>query len=151
MMYSSIVRRKIEDIFEQVNRRNYAPMLDSLAPSFSYKFHGDHALGGCRTSKEAMARWWERVFRLLPDLKFELQDVLVSGWPWQTKIAIRAGVHGSLPGQTIYNNTMFQIMELRWGKVVKIETIENLQILEQALAAAAEAGASEAQAPPIAG
>ena len=53
------------------------PMIDGLAPEFEYRFHGDHALGGRRTSRASMIRWWERATTLLPGARFDLQDILV--------------------------------------------------------------------------
>lgn len=44
---------------------------------------------------------------------------------------------------------MFQFMTLRWGRITSVETIEDLQVLEAALASSARAGNREALAPPI--
>lgn len=64
MLYATIVQRKIKRTFREINQGNVQPMLDTLADPFVYVFHGTHALGGRRTSKDAMRLWWERVFRL---------------------------------------------------------------------------------------
>ena len=67
-MYRRIVANKIRATFREINAGNYQAMIDSLADSFQYRFHGSHALGGTRTSKKTMILWWERVNRLLPDV-----------------------------------------------------------------------------------
>ncbi|MFT4229147.1 MAG: nuclear transport factor 2 family protein, partial [Microbacterium sp.] len=114
-MYAWIVRAKVRKTFAQINDGNYLPMVDGLAPEFEYRFHGEHALGGVRTSRDAMIRWWERTLRLLPGARFDVQDVLVGGGPWRTRIAVRSRVSGALPGGARYENTVFQFMTLRWG------------------------------------
>ncbi|PDQ34291.1 MAG: polyketide cyclase [Candidatus Lumbricidophila eiseniae] len=151
MVYSMIVRRKVRSTFDQINSGNYQAMVDGLGTPFEYVFHGEHALGGRRVSKEAMNRWWERTFRLLPGAKFDVREVLVNGGPWNTRIAVRSRVSGPLPDGERYENTVYQFMTLKWGKVVSVETVEDLQVLERALRAVADAGNEEAAAAPING
>lgn len=148
-MYKRIVRAKVRTVFERINAGDHMAMVDGLARSFEYRFHGDHALGGRRTTRESMIRWWERVLDLLPGAQFSIRDVLVNGGPWRTRIAVRAVISGDLPDGTRYENTVFQFMTLAWGKVVSVETVEDLQVLERALTAVAEAGKPEAHAAPI--
>lgn len=148
-MYKRIVRSKVRSTFERINKGDYMAMIDGLASSFEYRFHGNHALSGRRTTRDAMIRWWERVLELLPGARLDIQDVLVNGWPWQTRIAVRASVSGDLPGGARYENTVLQFMTLAWGKVVSVETVEDLQVLEGALSIVAESGKPEAYAEPI--
>lgn len=148
-MYQRIVRQRIISVFDSLNRADASAMTDSLAADFRYEFHGDHALGGVRTTSEAMIRWWERVFRLLPGARFDVREVLVAGAPWNTRIAARVRVRGAIPGGAEYDNTIFQFMTLRWGRVCSVESLEDLQVLERALDAVAAAGVGEAHAAPI--
>lgn len=148
-MYAGIVRSRVRRIFAAINRADPQPMLDGLAPDFSYRFHGDHALGGTRTTAESLRLWWDRIFRLLPGVTFEVLDVVVDGAPWHTRLAVRLRVAGLLPDGQTYQNTVFQFMTLRWGKVTSIEMMEDLQLLEHALAVVAASGQDEARAAPI--
>ncbi len=148
-MYKRIVRAKVQSTFDSINQGDYMTMVDGLAPAFEYRFHGQHALGGVRTTREAMIRWWERTLALLPGVRFDIQDVLVSGGPWRTRVAVRSLVSGDLPASIRYENTVFQFLTLSWGKVTSVETIEDLQILERALRAVSAAGNPEALAGPI--
>ena len=148
-MYKWIVKTKVRAVFARINTGDYMTMVDGLAPSFEYHFHGDHALGGRRTTRESMIRWWKRTLDLLPGARFDIRDVLVDGGPWSTRIAVRALVSGDLPSGVQYENTVFQFMTLSWGKVVSVETVEDLQVLERALASVAAAGKSDALAAPI--
>lgn len=151
MLYATIVRKKVRDTFERINRGDVAAMVAGLDDPFEYRFHGEHALGGRRTSREAMARWWRRTMRLLPGLRFEVLEVLVQGPPWRTRVATRLRVSGPLPDGTRYENLAFQFLTLRWGRVRSIETIEDLQRLTRALELVAESGVAEAAAEPIEG
>lgn len=148
-MYKQIVRAKVRSTFEKINDGEYMTMVDGLSPSFEYRFHGDHALGGRRTTRAAMIRWWQRTLDLLPGARFDIQEVLVNGGPWRTRVAVRSLVSGDLPGGTRYENTVFQFLTLEWGKASRIETIEDLQVLERALRTVAESGKPEAFASPI--
>lgn len=151
MVYASIVRRRVRKTFDQINAGNYLAMVDGLDSPFEYVFHGNHALGGRRVTKDAMARWWERTLSLLPGAKFDVLDVIVNGPPWKTRIAVRNRVSGPLPNGERYENTVFQFMTLRWGKVSSVETVEDLQALERALQIVADSGKPEALADPIIG
>lgn len=148
-MYKRFVRAKVRATFGRINTGDYMSMVDGLASPFEYRFHGHHALGGRRTRRESMICWWERVLDLLPGAQFDVQDILVNGGPRRTRIAVRALVSGELPGGVRYENTVFQFMTLAWGKVLAVETVEDLQVLERALAAVAASGKAEALAAPI--
>lgn len=149
MIYGMIVRGKVRKTFDKINKGNFMPMVDGLGDPFEYEFHGDTALGGRRTTREAMISWWERTLRLLPGAHFDVQDVLVNGGPWRTRVAVRSFISGPLPHGERYENTVFQFMTLSWGKVVEVETCEDLQKLQRALAAVADSGVEEAKAAPI--
>lgn len=96
-----------------------------------------------------MRLWWERLFRLLPGAHFEPQQLLVSGWPWATRIAMLSKIDGPLPDGTRYQNTLTQFMGMRWGRITEIHTLEDVQTLIRALDVVAAAGNPEAHAPPI--
>ena len=115
MLYATIVQRKIKHTFREINQGNVQPMLDTLADPFVYVFHGTHALGGRRTSKDAMRLWWERVFRLLPGIRFDVQEVVINGWPWNTRVAVRSLVSGDLPKWGVVQQHRIPIHEREVG------------------------------------
>jgi ketosteroid isomerase-like protein len=149
VIFARIVEARVRSVFDRVNAGDYMHMVDGLGEPFAYVFHGDHALGGRRTSRDAMIRWWQRVGDLLPGAQFTIHEVIVRGGPWRTRIAVRAGIRGPLPGGEVYRNTLFQFMTLRWGKVIEVETVEDLQVLTHALAVVAASGKAAAAAAPI--
>ncbi|GAB2511006.1 SnoaL-like domain protein [Corynebacterium atrinae] len=148
-MYKLIVRSKVREMFDQINSGNFQSMVDKLAPSFNYRLHGDHALGGRRTTRASMITWWNRVFDLFPGAQYEIHDILVNGWPWRTRIAVRALFYADLPNGERYENTVFEFLTLSWGKVIEVETVEDIQLLKRALAIVADAGNTDALAAPI--
>jgi ketosteroid isomerase-like protein len=148
-MYRAIVAMKVRQAWKHVNDRDHAYVLDQLAPSFEYRFVGDHAMGGIRRTREALDEWFQRVFRLFPSIRFEVKDVLVKGWPWRTTAVALIRVHASVADEQ-YENELAQTLELRWGRITKINTLEDTQKLERVLERLAAAGVAEAQAEPIA-
>jgi len=150
-MYHRIVARKVRKTFEQISAGNWEPMVAGMAPSFTYRFYGDHALSGERGTHEALRRWWERCFRLLPDTGFEVQDILVSGWPWNTRVATAVTVHVGVVDGTRYDNIVHQFLRIRWGRITEVRTLEDTAVLEKTLDRLAAAGYAEAHAEPIVG
>ncbi|AJW79603.1 nuclear transport factor 2 family protein [Clavibacter michiganensis] len=151
MIYSRIVEAKVRSVFDRINAGDHMAMVDGLGDPSSYRFHGDHALGGRRSSRDAMIRWWRRVISVLPGVRFTIHDVIVRGGPGNTRIAVRATVTGPLPNGETYVNTVFPFMTLRWGAVTDVETVEDLQVLAHALDVVAASGDAEAAAAPISG
>ncbi|MEU3524793.1 nuclear transport factor 2 family protein [Streptomyces sp. NPDC038707] len=148
-MYHRIVAAKLRKAFAQIDSGDWQSMVDTLAPKFTYVFYGEHALSGERHTREAMSLWWERVFRLIPDARFEPLEIIISGGPWLTKVATRVKIGGPLPDGTRYDNVMTQFLYLKWGRITEIHTLEDTVVLQRALDAIAASGNAEAHAAPI--
>jgi ketosteroid isomerase-like protein len=60
-------------------------------------------------------------------IQFVLEDILVNGGPWNTRVAMR--LHSFLPSADgdKYNNRAIAILELRWGKLVVWEDYEDTE------------------------
>ena len=78
-MYHAIVRRRVRELFDTVNQGDAEPVLRQFAHRFEHSFLGDHALGGSRRTLFATRQWYERLYRLLPDIRFNLTQISVSG------------------------------------------------------------------------
>ncbi len=148
-LYRAVVAAQVRRLFGQLNRGNWHAVNDRLAGEFSYRFHGDTALGGVKRRRATMETWWRRVFAILPNARFEATDVLVAGPPWATRVAVDATISGDLADGTPYTNVFRQKIVLRLGRVVSIETVEDTQRLERALRALGAAGVPEALAAPL--
>jgi ketosteroid isomerase-like protein len=148
-LYRLGVGAQIRRLFASLNRHDWSPVTANLASEFTYEFHGDTAIGGVRRRRETVDAWFERVFRVLPDARFELRDVVVGGPPWNTRVAIHASIAGNLADGTPYSNVFQQRVVVRWAKVRSIETIEDTQKLDRAMRALAASGFEEAVAAPL--
>ncbi len=150
-MYRAIVARRVRSAWAHIDARDPGFVIDQLAPGFEHSFAGDHAMGGTRRSRESLTAWFERVFRLFPAIRFEVRDVLVRGMPWNTRavalVHVRAGEVDGVP----YENEFAQTIDLRWGRIVRIHTLEDTQKLAEALERLDAAGVGEAVAEPIVG
>jgi ketosteroid isomerase-like protein len=143
-MYRMIVAHQVRKAWAHLADRDYDYVLDQFSPSFEYTFVGDHALGGTRHTRESMTGWFERLFELFPGIRFEVADVLVRGWPWRTRVVVLLNVSAEVAGEP-YRNEVAQTIELRWGRITRIRTLEDTQKLSRALQRLAEAGVEQAE------
>jgi ketosteroid isomerase-like protein len=148
-VYHSIVARKVRAVFAQISTGDWAPMVAGMAPEFTYRFYGDSALSGERHTVEGLRLWWERIFRLIPDATFHVDEVIVAGWPWATRVATRVRVEAMLPDGTPYENVLMQNMYMRWARITEVHTLEDTAFLQRTLDLLAEGGLAEAHAAPI--
>jgi ketosteroid isomerase-like protein len=153
-MYRLIVAAKIRATWREMARHNYDAVVRQFAPTFEYRFVGDHALGGVRRTRESQAAWFERVFRVFPTIEFTVTDVVVSGWPWRTRavalLDVRIpGVGGYAPGEEVWTNEIMQLIHLRWGRITAITTMVDTQREVELLRRLAAQGMEEAAAAPI--
>lgn len=62
-------------------------------------------------------------------VQFEIEDILVNGPPWNTRIALR--VASFIPGvdgqPDPYNNRAIALLEVRWGRLVAWEDYEDTE------------------------
>jgi ketosteroid isomerase-like protein len=147
-MYRAIVARRVRTAWDHLRRGDYEYVLDQFAPAFTHSFAGEHALCGERVSRDAQRAWFQRLFRLLPGVEFGVEDVVVRGWPWRTRAVALVSVRAAVASSP-YQNEVVQTIDLRWGRITHIHTLEDTQKLADALDRLAAAGADEARAAPI--
>ncbi|OQW54116.1 MAG: hypothetical protein A4S14_01355 [Proteobacteria bacterium SG_bin9] len=150
-MYHSIVRRKVIALFDAVSRGDAEPVLGAFAQQFEHRFPGDHALGGARTSIEATRRWYERLYRLLPDISFDVRHVWVSGAPWNTLVIAEWDETNSGTDGVRTHNHGIHALQLKWGRVTQLFIYPDTVGLKDTLDRLTKAGNAEASAPPILG
>jgi ketosteroid isomerase-like protein len=148
-MYRMIVRRIATKAYRSLCAGDYESVVASFAPDAVLCFAGDHALGGRLEGVELVRLWFQRLFRLFPDLQFQPVAIAVSGMPWNTLVATRFVVQARLPSGQPYRNEGMQYMRLRWGRVVEDRLYEDTQALVAALTAMVASGIGEAAAPPL--
>jgi ketosteroid isomerase-like protein len=148
-MYQAIVRRRITALFDAVGRDDSNPVLDAFAPRFVHRFLGRSALGGARHSLAATRDWYERLYRLLPGIRFDLTAIAVAGPPWNTLAVVdwRESNEGADGVRT--QNFGCHIAQLAWGRMVSLTICPDTAGLQATLDRIAAAGFDEAHAPPI--
>ena len=149
MLYQCLVKKLIRWSFKKLAEGDQEALLKGLHPSFIHHFPGHHALGGSRNSLSSMRRWFKRLFLIFPDLRFDIKNILVRGWPWNTVVAVewvdRATPQDGLP----YENQGVHILRLKWGRVVSIKPYLDTQKIDEVCKRLAEKGLTEAEANPI--
>jgi ketosteroid isomerase-like protein len=61
-------------------------------------------------------------------LQFHIEDVLVNGPPWRTRVAVRAhDFRAGVDGTDDYNNRLVAFLEIRWGRLVSWEDYEDTE------------------------
>lgn len=149
-MYGLIVKRLIWNSFQQLSRGNYEVVLQKFTPAVHFVFAGKHALEADFRDVQKVRGWFQRFNRLFPDLHFEPQSIVVNGWPWNTIVATRFTVRGTLKDGRAYHNGGMQFLRLRWGRVVEDYVYEDSQKLADELQWQAQQGVQEATAAPLA-
>jgi ketosteroid isomerase-like protein len=149
-MYHAIVRRQVRDLFDHVSRGDAEPLLRLLARRFEHRFLGeDHALGGSRTTLPATRDWYARLYRLLPDISFDVQRITVSGTPWNTIVVAEwTETNSGTDGMRTYNSGV-HVVHLRWGRMTRLIICPDTIGLKATLERLAAAGNAEARARPI--
>lgn len=148
-LYHAIVRRLLRNVFAQLSAGNYEYILGQMAPQFEHIFSGTHPLGGTRHTVGAMRSWFERLYRLSPNLQFETRAMAVSGPPWDTRATVEWIDRATLADGQPYINRGVHFVRLRWGKVVSLHAYLDTQTYADACRRMAENGIDEAAAAPI--
>ena len=148
-MYHAIVRGRIRGLFGSINRGDAEPVLRVFAPEFEHSFLGEHALGGSRSTLVATRQWYERLYRLLPDIRFDLRQIRISGGPWNTIVVVEWDeTNSGTDGARTFNRGI-HVVHLRWGRATRLMICPDTIGLKATLDRLALAGNSEAHAAPI--
>jgi ketosteroid isomerase-like protein len=148
-MYYSIVRRQVLQLFTDVNQGNAEPVLSAFAQRFEHIFVGDTALGGTRRTLTSTRRWYERLYRLLPDIAFEVRRVSVSGAPWNTLVVAEWRETNSGTDGVRTSAEGVHVLHLAWGRATRLIICPDTAKLKETLKRLAAAGNAEAEASPI--
>jgi ketosteroid isomerase-like protein len=151
-MYRSVVKRRIRARFlGALSEGDAEAMVAQTAPRVVHFFPGRGALAGTRHSRDELRIWFERLFHLLPRLRFAVEDLAVAGGPRHTRVTVRWRNWGEAADGKPYENTGCEVIEMRWGRVTWIGAYLDTELVSEALERMAAAGIEEAAAPPIGG
>ncbi len=147
-MFGAITRRKYLDGLAALERGDLDRLLKEFDPDCKFVFVGESPLGASLRSHSALRRWFERLHILLPQPRFEVEELVTSGWPWDQRLAARVTIRSTVDGEP-YVNVFAQFLRIRMGRVVWDYVLEDTQRFERACARLARAGVREASAEPI--
>src|SRR5687767_1062356 len=120
-MYHRFVRKQLLHTFERLNARDYDAVMAVFDPAHvEHSFPGQHALGGTRRTMEACRRWYARLARVLPVLRFDVRQVTVAGWPWDTRAAVEWSDEGRTADGEPFRNQGVHLVRIRWGRVTSL-------------------------------
>jgi ketosteroid isomerase-like protein len=139
-MYKAAVRALIRYSIKKLNQGDYSLLLRMASPDLELVFPGEnswasmfrpaspgrHPYATHRGIREVTA-FADRV--VAEGIHFEIEDILVNGGPWRTRIAVR--VHHYIAdtggGTDIYANRAVLFLEIRWGRLVRWEDYEDTE------------------------
>lgn len=136
-MYKMVVKALLRRAMSKVNDGDPQMLLSMAAPDCVLTFPGDNSWSAMhrpiargrhrfithRGAEEAQA-FADRF--VAEGIQVVVEDILVNGYPWNTRVALRA--HNYIPGPDgtdLYNNRYVDIIEIRWGRMVSMEIYED--------------------------
>ncbi|MCU0432644.1 MAG: nuclear transport factor 2 family protein [Bacteroidia bacterium] len=147
-MYRYIIKQIILGKFRNEGEGNIDALLNGFAENFIHISNGNNALGGSRTTRESAKRWFERLLNLLPGFRLNIQNIRVSGYPWNTSVTVEWSLQAQ-PASGSFTSDGVHILTLVWGKVVSLHTYLDTQKTSELLQKLAALNITEAAQPPI--
>lgn len=139
-MYKTAIRSLMRHSVRRLNEGDYSLMLKMAHPEFELAFPGDNSWANMirpvvkgrerhatHRGVDEATRFAERFVAL--GVRFEIEDILVNGPPWNTRIAVRARsfVPRSDGGPDEYANRAILMLEVAWGRLVRWEDYEDTE------------------------
>ena len=139
-MYKATIRALLRHSIRRLNEGDYELMLKMAHPDFELAFPGHNSWATMirpqRTGRQRHATHRgideARAFAdrfVAEGIQLQIEDILVNGPPWNTRIALRAHDFLADPegGDDVYNNRAVLWLELRWGRLVAWEDYEDTE------------------------
>ena len=141
-MYKASIRALLRHSVKRLNRGDPSVLLKLAAPDMQLAFPGDNSWA---TMYRPMVKGrGQHVTHIGVDeclafaqrfvdrgIQFKIEDILVNGPPWRTRIALRVHVYipssDSTAGVDTYNNRAVAFLEARWGRLRTWEDYEDTE------------------------
>jgi ketosteroid isomerase-like protein len=109
-----------------MNEGDIGPTLSRYADDAVVIFPGDHSFGGEYRGKQRIGAFLQRLVDT--GIQFEVQDIVVDGWPWRFTVCVRVTDSARDPdGNVVYSNRAVIFAKSRWGKIYYHEAYEDTQ------------------------
>jgi ketosteroid isomerase-like protein len=148
-MYRRQVERKLREAFAGLSQGRPEAVTSALSKSAVHFFIGAHALSGTRRTPDAIARWYGRLLRLLPEIRFDLNRIEIAGPPWRTLAVVSWNESNTGADGVPTRNSGVNVLEIAWGQVTGVRIYTDTTTLQRTLDRLAAAGVAEAHAAPI--
>jgi ketosteroid isomerase-like protein len=133
-MYRAIVEARTRGVWSRIDAHDAEAPWKMAAPDMRFTFVGDSPLAAEFSGRDRFRTWLDGVFSRFPDLRFVVSDVLVKGWPWRTRVAVRLEVSATLKDGSKYKNHATQWLTLQWGRMTEDWVLEDTVTLSRACA-----------------
>ena len=125
-MLSYLTLRLISWVMARTRAGDIRPTLTLDHNDIRFVFPGSNSWSGRFNGKHEHQRWLERLVRV--GVKTEPDEVAVSGWPWNMRVAIRGrSWWDNRAGERIYDNRFVIFGHLAWGKLREYEVYEDTE------------------------
>lgn len=139
-MYKAAVRALVRHGIDGLNEGDPSFLMNLASPDAEIVFPGDNSWAAMHRPVEK-GRHQHATHRGLDEcrsfadrftsegIRFHIEDILVNGPPWNTRVAIRA--HDFIAGDSgdDYNNRVVAFLEIRWGRLIRWEDYEDTERL----------------------
>lgn len=139
-MYKAAIRALMRHSVRRLNAGDYSLMLRLASPDLELAFPGENSWATMfrpqvtgrrqhathRGIEEASA-FADRF--VAEGVQFQIEDILVNGPPWNTRIALRVQSYAvdQATGTDDYANRAIALLEVRWGRLTRWEDYEDTQ------------------------
>ena len=125
-MYGWLVRSMIRNVLRRREEGDIGPLLSMCANDVHFVFPGDSSWAADIHGKRELEPWLRRFADV--GLRVEVQQIDVTGWPWNTTVFLRFTDHATGPnGSVVYENRGVIVGEVVWGKIKFYEVFEDTQ------------------------
>jgi hypothetical protein len=137
-MYKATVRKLIRRSIASLNEGHYEPSLAVFDRDAQLSFPGDNSWSrefrAPELGRQAFAthRGKEEIEVFLrryvgTGMQMSVEDILVNGPPWNTRVAVRVNHGVVVDGATIYTNRAVLMARIVWGKIRAQEDYEDTE------------------------
>ena len=116
-MYRWTVARFIRFVYAKAIAGDDRIMMRATSPDVVFAFPGRSSFAANLVGREALRAWLARFTSFQP--KFEIDEVVVSGAPWNMSVALR--FHDAIGDD--YRNEGVEWVRIRWGRVQSLEVV----------------------------
>jgi ketosteroid isomerase-like protein len=139
-MYKTAIRTLLRHSIKKLNGGDYSLLLRLAHPNFELAFPGDNSWSTMfrpvvsgrdrHVTHQGVTEAAAFADRFVAEgIQFHIEDILVNGPPWNTRIAVR--IHDYIPGPPggpdRYANRAVLFLETRWGRLVRWEDYEDTE------------------------